>query len=326
MMGTVGYMAPEQVRGRPIDSRADLFNFGAVLHEMLCGARAFRGGSPTETGYAILARQPDPLPSTVPRKLRELVRRCLEKDREQRPASAREVLAALDLIGQKPGARKLTLRLPRLHPKLPLFAGALLALCALVVAGLRLRSARVALPDGPPPSGTVAVLPFSARDAPAFGYLAEGMVDLLARDLEGSELRAVDAASVLRAVGGDATAEVDKIRGASAQLGAKYFILGRVEQRRGQLVLEAVLHTAAGEPVSQAVAQGEPGEVLRLVRRLSDQLQLRPLPSKEFETRLAKLVRQTTSSPVALKEWLEGEQLLRRGHWDEVNVAFQRAV
>jgi len=174
----------------------------------------------------------------------------------------------------------------------------------------------------------VAILPFGARDAPKYAYLSEGIVDLLARDLQGSELRAVDSASVLRALGGDATADVDKVRGASAQLGAKYFVLGRIEERRGDLVLEAVLHTGdAGEPVNQTVVQGPPEELLRLVRKLSDQLQMRPLSPKEFDARLADLAWRTSSSPRALQAWLEGERLLRRGNYDEEVVsAFQRAV
>jgi tetratricopeptide (TPR) repeat protein len=167
------------------------------------------------------------------------------------------------------------------------------------------------------------------RDAPRYAYLSEGLVDLLARDLQGSGLRAVDSASVLRALGGDPTAELDRVRGASAQLGAKYFVLGRIEERRGELLLEAVLHTGdAGEPVTQTLVQGDPAELLSMVRKLSDNLQMRPLPPKEFDARLAGLARRTSRSPVALQAWLEGERLLRRGHWvaEEVMGAFQRAV
>ncbi|HEY6909241.1 MAG TPA: protein kinase [Myxococcales bacterium] len=324
MLGTVGYMAPEQVRGRPVDPRADLFNFGAVLYEMLCGKRAFAAGSPTETGYAILCKQPEPLPASVPRHLRQLVERCLEKDREKRPASAREVLAALEAT-----AAKAPLRRPRfaVRRRTLLAAGIAAVAAALLLAGLRGRKSRPVLPPSAPPSGTVAILPFSSRDAPRFSYLSEGMVDLLARDFEGGPLRAVDSASVLRALGGDSTsADLDKVRGASAQMGAKYFILGRVEDRAGDVVLEAVLHTSEGQPVSQAVVEGKPAELLRLLRKLSDQLQLRPLPPAEFEARLARLTRQTSRSPEALQAWLEGEGLLRHGHWNESAGAFQRAV
>jgi tetratricopeptide (TPR) repeat protein len=325
MLGTVGYMAPEQVRGRPVDPRADLFNFGAVLYEMLSGKRAFRGASPTETGYATLFKQPEPLPDSTPRPVRELVARCLEKDPQNRFASGKELVTALDALSQAPAKRRVRLSV---GPRTWLAAGAAVALAALVVAGLRIKRS-LPVNAGPPPSGTVAILPFSARDAPHFAYLGEGVVDLLARDLEGSELRALDSGSVLRALGGDSTNDVDRVRAASAQLSARYFLLGRIEERRGELVLEAVLHTQdAGLPVSQAVAQGAPADLLRLVRKLSDQLQLRPLQPKEFEARLDKLARRTSRSTQALEAWLEGERLLKRGRWvpEEVIGAFQRAV
>ena len=332
MLGTIGYMAPEQVRGKPVDLRADLFNLGLVLYEMLCGKRAFRGASSAETGYAILFKEPEPLPSSLPRALRHLTARCLQKERDQRPAAAREALALLE-AGPAPPYRGWggKLRLPSLPRRGILAAMALAAVAVAAAAAIysaRVFRSRPATQATVPPSGTVAILPFGAQDAPRYAYLSEGIVDLLARDLMGSELRAVDSASVLRALGGDPTADMDKVRSASAQLGAKYFVLGRIEERRGELVLEAVLHTGdAGEPVSQAVVQGAPGDLLRLVRKLSDNLQMRPLSPREFDARLASLTRRTSSSPKALQAWLEGERLLRRGHYDEEVVsAFQRAV
>jgi len=64
LLGTVGYMSPEQVRGQPADSRSDIFALGAILHEMLTGARAFRGDSPVETMNAILKEDPPALSET----------------------------------------------------------------------------------------------------------------------------------------------------------------------------------------------------------------------------------------------------------------------
>src|SRR6185503_4516210 len=100
--GTVGYMAPEQVRGRPVDARADLFNFGLVLYEMLSGQRAFKAGSPTETGYATLHREPPLLAKSVPSGLRALVSKTLQKDPAQRIGSAREIVEQLDKTSSAP--------------------------------------------------------------------------------------------------------------------------------------------------------------------------------------------------------------------------------
>jgi hypothetical protein len=98
-VGTLGYMAPEQVRGLPLDSRADIFAFGAVLYEMLSGRRAFPGDTPADTMTAILTKDPDELSRPgldVPQALERLVRRCLEKDPDERFQSAKDVAFALE--------------------------------------------------------------------------------------------------------------------------------------------------------------------------------------------------------------------------------------
>jgi Tol biopolymer transport system component len=99
VMGTVGYMSPEQVRGLPADSRSDLFSLGAVLYEMLTGGRAFRGDTAVETMNAILKEDP-PEPSRsvadLPPSLDRIVRHCLEKSPDERFQSARDVAFALD--------------------------------------------------------------------------------------------------------------------------------------------------------------------------------------------------------------------------------------
>ena len=101
VMGTVGYMAPEQVRGKAVDARADIFSFGAVLYEMLTGKRAFRGESPVETLNAILKEDPPSLfesTRNVSPALERIVRRCLEKRPEERFRSAHDLAIALDAI------------------------------------------------------------------------------------------------------------------------------------------------------------------------------------------------------------------------------------
>jgi serine/threonine-protein kinase len=96
VVGTLGYTAPEQLRGELADARADLFAVGAVLFEMLAGRRAFPGATPLETMSAVLGDEPPPLRAAgVPAALDRLVRRCLAKRAEERPASARELLDAL---------------------------------------------------------------------------------------------------------------------------------------------------------------------------------------------------------------------------------------
>jgi TolB-like protein len=97
VLGTVGYMAPEQVRGRAADTRSDVFSYGAVLYEMLSGRRAFTGDSGVETMSAILTEEPPSLSADgVPAGLEQIVLRCLRKDPDERFPSAHDVAAALD--------------------------------------------------------------------------------------------------------------------------------------------------------------------------------------------------------------------------------------
>ena len=101
VLGTVGYMSPEQVRGEPVDQRSDIFSFGAILYEMLTGTRAFKRGSSIETLSAILKEEPpDILEShpNVPSQLDKLVRRCLEKDRDRRFQTARDLAFNLETL------------------------------------------------------------------------------------------------------------------------------------------------------------------------------------------------------------------------------------
>jgi hypothetical protein len=101
VMGTLGYMSPEQVRGRPTDARSDLFAFGAILYEMVSGRRAFTGDSAADTMSAILKEDPPDLSSTGPHSppgLERIVRHCLEKSPERRFHSAHDVAFALETM------------------------------------------------------------------------------------------------------------------------------------------------------------------------------------------------------------------------------------
>ncbi|HET6889954.1 MAG TPA: serine/threonine-protein kinase, partial [Pyrinomonadaceae bacterium] len=101
VMGTAGYMAPEQVRGRSVDHRADIFSFGAVLYEMLSGRRAFHRDSAIETLNAILKEEPTELTTTHPSitpPLERVVWHCLEKSPERRFQSASDIAFALESL------------------------------------------------------------------------------------------------------------------------------------------------------------------------------------------------------------------------------------
>jgi eukaryotic-like serine/threonine-protein kinase len=110
VLGTMGYMSPEQVRGKVADRRSDLFSFGAILYEMLSGQRAFRGDTAADTITAILTKEPSDLSQTnkeILPGLERIVRHCLEKNPEERFESARDLafdLEALTGISRPTGA------------------------------------------------------------------------------------------------------------------------------------------------------------------------------------------------------------------------------
>ena len=101
VLGTVGYMSPEQVRGAPADHRSDIFAFGAILYEMLSGQRAFKRDSSIETMTAILKEDPPELSATnknISPGLERVVNHCLEKSPEQRFQSARDLAFGLEAL------------------------------------------------------------------------------------------------------------------------------------------------------------------------------------------------------------------------------------
>jgi len=104
VMGTVGYMSPEQVRGQAADHRTDIFSFGAILYEMLTGKRAFQKPTSPETMTAILNEDPPGISQAsagIPPALVRVVDRCLEKNPEQRFQSAADLAFALDALSDK---------------------------------------------------------------------------------------------------------------------------------------------------------------------------------------------------------------------------------
>src|SRR5215470_3463857 len=136
VLGTLGYMSPEQVRGRPADARSDIFAFGAILYEMLSGKRAFQGDSAADTMSAILKEDPPDLSVTnqsVPPGLERIVRHCLEKNPEQRFHSAHDVAFDLEALSGISASRVAPSPIAgvRRLPLLPVVA-ALLAILAIV--------------------------------------------------------------------------------------------------------------------------------------------------------------------------------------------------
>ena len=177
VMGTAGYMSPEQVRGLAIDHRSDIFSLGVVLYEMLAGKRAFARDSSIETMNAILKEEPPELPQTASPALARIMQRCIEKKPEERFQSARDLAFALEA---PPSSG------PHAAPVLPSrrrSLGLIIAAAVLVTAAFSIGASRLLWRTPEPPSWTGTILggpemALNPRPSPGGHLLAfQAMVD-----------------------------------------------------------------------------------------------------------------------------------------------------
>jgi TolB-like protein len=202
ILGTAGYMSPEQVKGLPVDHRSDIFSFGTILYELLAGKKAFKRDTNAETMAAIMRDEPPELSGsgrTISPALEGIVRHCLEKDRDHRFQSAGDI--AFSLVEQSS----------------PTPTTGLQEVAAPVDEGFR-----------------VAVLPFKCTGADAdLGAVADGLSEDIVTGLSRfTYLRVITRSSTSR-YGNEPT----DVRAAGRELGARYVMEGNVRQAGGRLRL-----------------------------------------------------------------------------------------
>jgi len=191
VVGTVHYMSPEQVRGRAIDHRSDIFSFGVVLYEVLAGERPFHGPSLADTMAAILREDPPAFVNPgVPEALERIVRRCLEKRPEERFQSAHDIAYALEALSEPSGPRR---PIPRRWGQVArrattiVIAGVAVSLAAWGVGRVlgRLTEPVPALPK----RAHLAILGFEATGSEAEAAFAAGFTESLAEGLRVLEVQ-----------------------------------------------------------------------------------------------------------------------------------------
>jgi TolB-like protein/predicted Ser/Thr protein kinase len=313
IMGTLGYMSPEQATGRTVDHRSDQFAVGAILYEMATGRRAFVRSTAVESLAAILRDEPEPIarvnPEVAPG-LDRLVARCLAKDPASRHASTRDLareLAALPAI--RPRATR-----PALFALAALGAAVLAALVALAV---QRRSAdpapgaRAMAPAAP----VLAVLPLQLVGGdPADEYFADGITESITTDvakIPGLLVIARDTAFRYKGQAVEATR-------VGQDLGAGYLLQGSVQRAEGRLRVNAQLvDTKTGHPVWADRFDREMKDVFQVQDEICDHI------VSSLQLALAERAgrRAPTSSLEAHDAYLRGLSFAERFAWSEKDKA-----
>jgi serine/threonine protein kinase/tetratricopeptide (TPR) repeat protein len=299
ILGTIGYMAPEQVRGKSADARSDIFAFGAILYEMLSGRRAFHGDTPADTLSAILTKDVPELSATdrqVSPALDRVVRHCLEKDPERRFRSAHDLAFDLEALSEARGVRFAAASSVR-NPRRYVFP--VIAVAILIGATLLWRRSAARHPA----FDSIAVLPFAnaSRD-PATEYLSDGITESIINSLSKlREVRVAARSSAFRYKGRDADSQT-----AGRELNVRAVVTGRVIQRGDTLLVQADLVDVSngaqiwGEHYDRRLA-----DVLavqeEIAKEISDRLRLRLTGAEE-----AALRKRPTRSAEAYQLYLKG--------------------
>ena len=238
VMGTLGYMSPEQVRGLPVDHRTDIFSFGTILYEMLFGKQAFKRGTAADTMAAILKEEP-PQSTVSDRRvspaLDRVIRRCLEKDKSRRFHSAHDIAFALQDTSavaslDEPPAPAAPAQRPRRRAIL-VWGSVLVVLLGLAGAAMRIRGWNASI-------GSLAVLPFAnASSDPNVEYLNDGITDALINSFSQlPHLKVMSRDSVASYKKRDASAQV-----AGRELKVQAVLKGQVVQHEQDLSITAEL-------------------------------------------------------------------------------------
>lgn len=284
VMGTLGYLAPEQARGEAVTPSSDIFSLGCVLFEMVSGHKAFRGSTSALTLLATLNDEPARLASyvdNIPPELDRWVHHCLKKDPDARPQSARDLgLILRDLLDERLGDKRGGIAGPR-HE-----------------------------------FDSLAVLPFvTSNSSPDAEYLADGITEALINNFaQLSQLRVIARSTVFRHKGRD----VDPMHVGRA-LGVPAVLTGRIFQRGDVLVIAAELMDVRnglqlwGNQYKRQLIDIFAIEE-EISREISDRLRVRFAPEEE-----SRLTRRYTDNPEAYQLYLKG-----RFYWNKRTLESMR--
>jgi serine/threonine protein kinase/tetratricopeptide (TPR) repeat protein len=335
VLGTLGYMSPEQVRGKPADPRSDIFSFGAILYEMLSGRRAFHGDTAADTMSAILMKDPPDLSVTnqnISPGLERVVRHCLEKDSEQRFHSAHDLafdLAALsDVSGSASGAQALRPRL-EWRRRTGITAGAVIAALVIIAGALvwRARAGKNVTPGGSAVDRkSIAVLPFqNLSPDPENAFFAEGMTeDILTQLAKIRDLKVISRSSVMRYKGSQ-----KPIQTIAQELGVATVLEGSVRRAENRVrIVSQLIDARTDEHLWAETYDRELKDVFAIQAEVAQQIAgalratLRPAEKRRID-------QSPTRNLAAYDQYLKGRELYYRYRKPDNEVAidyFQKAL
>ena len=304
-LGTIAYMSPEQVRGKELDARTDLFSFGTVLYEMATGALPFRGETSAVIFKAILDGTPTSaarLNPDIPSKLEEIISKCLEKDRNLRYQHATDIRTDLQRLRRDSESGKVVAG-GTVNPgwsRRTMLIGAVASVFVIVVIAV---AAFYLGSSGRAPINSIAVLPFSnASGDPGMEYLSDGITEGVIDRLSSlPNLRVISRTSAFHYKQRD----IDPKK-VARELGVEALVIGRVIERGDDLSVSAELVDARedkqlwGEQYSRKMADSVSVQQ-EIATAISGNLRVR-LTSEE-KTRLAK---SSTTNPLAYQLYLKG--------------------
>jgi len=319
-LGTVAYMSPEQVRGKELDSRTDLFSFGAVLYEMVTGLLPFRGDTSGVIFESILNRTPASavkLNPNIPEKLDEIIGKCLEKDRSLRYQHAADIRADLQRLKRDTESGKTVASgaASRSSRRTML----IVAVAFVVVTAVIALAAFYLSSSGRTSIDSVAVLPFAnGTGDPNMDYLSDGITEGVIDKLSGlPNIKVISRTSAFRYKKQEI--EPQKV---ARELGVEALVIGRVFQHGDDLSVSAELVNARedkqlwGEQYNRKITNALSVEE-EIANHISDKL--RRLTSQQKE----RVTKRYTESGEAYQAFLKG-----RYHWgkdteDDLKQAIQ---
>jgi eukaryotic-like serine/threonine-protein kinase len=323
VVGTIGYMSPEQVRGEKVDAASDIFSLGCVLYEMVTGRRAFIGRSATDTMAAILKDEPpavaDSGNSSSP-ELDRVIERCLAKNPAQRFHSAHDLAFALRSLSSSSGEQKpVSQPVQTSRVRIAAAIGALVLILA--AAGFYFWRSRAGRSID-----SIAVLPFvNASGSQDADWLSDGITESLIDSLSGlPNLKVMSRSAVFRYKGKDADPRM-----AGKELGVRAVLVGRITQRGDSLSVNAELvNTDDNSELWGDLYNRKLVDVLAVQQDIVAQIagKLRAKLSSEQKTQMA---RGQTENPEAYQLYLKGRYYA--GKFDTENLKkgygyFQQAV